>query len=38
MTDETVLSVRDLEKHYPIRKGLFNRRVGAAKAVDGLAT
>ena len=36
MTD-TLLSVRDLKKHYPIRKGLFNRKVGAARAVDGIS-
>ena len=33
---EPLLSVRDLKKHYPIRKGLFNRQVGAARAVDGI--
>ena len=37
MTDEPLLSVRDLEKHYPIRKGLLNRQVGAARAVDGIS-
>ncbi|TKX80110.1 ABC transporter ATP-binding protein [Halorubrum sp. SD626R] len=37
MTDEPVLSVRDLEKHYPIRKGIFNRQVGVARAVDGIS-
>ena len=37
MTDEPILSVRDLKKHYPIRKGIFNRQVGAAKAVDGIS-
>ncbi|TKX44953.1 ABC transporter ATP-binding protein [Halorubrum sp. SD690R] len=34
---EPLLSVRDLKKHYPIRKGLFNRKVGAARAVDGIS-
>ncbi|TKX53732.1 ABC transporter ATP-binding protein [Halorubrum sp. SP3] len=34
---EPLLSVRDLEKHYPIRKGIFNRQVGAARAVDGIS-
>ncbi|MFY4816564.1 ATP-binding cassette domain-containing protein, partial [Haloarcula sp. AONF1] len=34
---EPLLSVRDLKKHYPIRKGLFNRQVGAARAVDGIS-
>jgi peptide/nickel transport system ATP-binding protein len=37
MTDEPVLSVRGLKKHYPIRKGLLSRQVGAAKAVDGIS-
>jgi peptide/nickel transport system ATP-binding protein len=37
MTDEPILQVRDLKKHYPIRKGLLNRQVGAAKAVDGIS-
>ena len=37
MTEELLLSVRDLEKHYPIRKGLLNRQVGAARAVDGIS-
>ncbi len=37
MTEEPLLSVRDLKKHYPIKKGLFNRKVGAAKAVDGIS-
>ena len=37
MTDGPLLSVRDLKKHYPIKKGLFNRQVGAVKAVDGIS-
>ncbi len=37
MTEEPLLSVRGLKKHYPIKKGLFNRQVGAAKAVDGIS-
>jgi peptide/nickel transport system ATP-binding protein len=37
MTDEPLLSVRGLKKHYPIRKGLLSRQVGAAKAVDGIS-
>jgi len=37
MTDEPILSVRGLKKHYPIRKGLLSRQVGAAKAVDGIS-
>ena len=37
MTDEPLLSVRNLKKHYPIKKGLLKRQVGAAKAVDGIS-
>ena len=36
MTDP-LLSVRDLQKHYPLRRGLLNRKVGAVKAVDGIS-
>lgn len=35
--DATLLSVRDLEKHYPIEKGILNREVGRARAVDGIS-
>ena len=31
-----LLSVRGLEKHFPLRKGLFGRRAGVVKAVDGV--
>lgn len=33
----TLLEVRNLKKHYPIRKGLFSKQVGAVKAVDGIS-
>lgn len=32
-----VMSVTNLSVHYPIRKGLLRRRVGAVKAVDGVS-
>ncbi|WP_238650130.1 ABC transporter ATP-binding protein [Paenibacillus piscarius] len=32
----TLLEVRNLRKHYPIRKGFFSKQVGAVKAVDGI--
>ena len=32
-----LLAVRDLTKHFPITKGLFGRRVGAVRAVDGVS-
>jgi peptide/nickel transport system ATP-binding protein len=33
---EALLSVRGLQKHFPITKGLLRRKVGAVQAVDGL--
>ncbi|MGW0831092.1 ABC transporter ATP-binding protein [Streptomyces prunicolor] len=33
---ETLLKVTGLQKHFPIRKGLLQRQVGAVHAVDGL--
>ncbi|MEZ5278921.1 MAG: dipeptide ABC transporter ATP-binding protein [Acidimicrobiales bacterium] len=36
-TDSQVLvSVKNLEKHFPITKGMFRRQVGAVRAVDGV--
>ncbi len=32
-----LLTVEDLKVHFPIRKGLFKRTVGAVKAVDGVS-
>ena len=37
MTDDPILSVRNLKKHYPIKAGLLKKQVGAAKAVDGIS-
>jgi len=38
MTTAPLVRVRNLKKHFPIRKGLiFNRKVGAVKAVDGIS-
>jgi oligopeptide transport system ATP-binding protein len=35
---ETLLSVRELHKHFPVRKGLLiARTVGEVKAVDGVS-
>ncbi|WP_433340518.1 ABC transporter ATP-binding protein [Streptomyces sp. CA-253872] len=34
---DTLLRVEGLQKHFPIRKGLFKRQVGAVRAVDGLS-
>jgi oligopeptide/dipeptide ABC transporter ATP-binding protein len=37
MTDSAaLLSVSGLEKHFPVRRGLLRREVGAVRAVDGL--
>jgi len=32
----TLLEVKGLKKHFPITKGVFNKQVGAVKAVDGV--
>ena len=36
-TGDELLSVTDLQKHFPIRRGLIQRQVGAVQAVDGLS-
>ena len=33
---ETLVEVKDLQMHFPIYKGIFRRKVGDVKAVDGL--
>jgi peptide/nickel transport system ATP-binding protein/oligopeptide transport system ATP-binding protein len=35
-TSDALLQVTDLTKHFPIRRGLLQRQVGAVRAVDGL--
>ena len=38
MTDEPLIEVRDLVKHFPIKEGfLISRQVGAVQAVDGVS-
>lgn len=37
MSENTLLQVRNLKKHFPIRAGLLKRQVGAVKAVDGVS-
>ncbi|NJD10271.1 MAG: ATP-binding cassette domain-containing protein [Gemmatimonadetes bacterium] len=34
---DALLEVRDLRKHFPVRRGLFARTVGAVRAVDGVS-
>jgi len=34
---DMLLSVRDLKKHFPIKRGLFAKTVGQVKAVDGVS-
>jgi len=34
---QPLFEVRDLEKHYPINKGLLNTEVGRVRAVDGIS-
>jgi oligopeptide/dipeptide ABC transporter ATP-binding protein len=34
---ETILQVRDLRKHFPIKRGLFGKTKGWVKAVDGVS-
>jgi oligopeptide/dipeptide ABC transporter ATP-binding protein len=34
---ETLMEVRDLVKHFPLRQGLLQRQVGAVRAVDGVS-
>ena len=37
MTENPLLEVEDLEKHYPITEGLLRRQVGTVRAVDGVS-
>jgi oligopeptide/dipeptide ABC transporter ATP-binding protein len=36
MPTTTVLEVRDLKKHFPVRRGFFGRQIGTVRAVDGI--
>lgn len=33
----TLIEIKNLKKHYPVRKGLFGKEVGAVRAVDGVS-
>ncbi|WP_254841098.1 ABC transporter ATP-binding protein [Natronomonas marina] len=37
MSEDPLLEVRDLEKHFPITEGLFRRETGRVRAVDGVS-
>lgn len=37
MTDRPLVSVRDLELHYPVTEGLLRRETGRVRAVDGVS-
>ena len=36
-TNNTLLKVDGLVKHFPITRGIFRRQVGTVKAVDGIS-
>lgn len=35
-TEKPLVSIEGLKKHFPIKKGFFNRQVGAVRALDGV--
>ena len=35
-TGSKLVEIRNLKKHFPIKKGFFNRQVGAVRALDGV--
>jgi len=37
MTETALLEVRDLKKHFPVKKGILSRTVGHVRAVDGVS-
>ena len=37
MNNDTLLHVDDLKMHFPIHRGVFQRQVGAVRAVDGVS-
>ena len=36
-THQVLLQVKDLKKHFPVFRGVFQRQVGAVRAVDGVS-
>ena len=37
MPNEYVLEVKNLKQYYPIKGGVFQRKIGEVKAVDGIS-
>ena len=37
MSNENILEVRNLKKHFPIKAGVFQKVVGHVKSVDGVS-
>src|SRR5690606_3230115 len=37
MSDDTILEVKDLKKHFPVTGGVFSRVIGHVRAVDGVS-
>ncbi len=37
IADDAILQVKDLRKHFPVRRGLLQRQTGWVKAVDGVS-
>lgn len=35
-SEKVIVEIKGLKKHFPIRKGFFNKQVGAVKALDGV--
>ncbi|MEC1440871.1 dipeptide ABC transporter ATP-binding protein [Bacillus sonorensis] len=35
--DETLLELKDVKKYFPIRSGIFQKKIGDVKAVDGIS-
>src|SRR3984957_17213175 len=33
---KVLVSIRNVKKHFPIKKGFFNKQVGAVRALDGI--
>jgi peptide/nickel transport system ATP-binding protein len=36
LSEDVIIEVNDLKKHFPIKAGFFKRQIGAVKAIDGV--